>query len=81
MAAVRTCPSEVKDDEWALVAPYRCPMREDAPRRDYALRDLFNALRYLARTGCRTGCRPGPRSTSSGRAGEMRGQLRLSYTI
>ena len=49
---MRTCPSEVKDDEWALVAPYRCPMREDAPRRDYALRDLFNALRYLARTGC-----------------------------
>jgi transposase len=25
---------------------------EDAPQRDYALRDVFNALRYIAKTGC-----------------------------
>ena len=27
-------------------------MREDAPQRDYDLRALFSALRYLAHTGC-----------------------------
>ena len=27
-------------------------MREDAPQREYAWRDLFNALRYLTHTGC-----------------------------
>ena len=27
-------------------------MREDAPQREYALRDFFNGLRYLAHTGC-----------------------------
>jgi transposase len=52
MAAVRTYPSDVKDEEWAFVAPYLCLMREDAPQRDHALRDVFNALRYLAPTGC-----------------------------
>lgn len=43
MAAIRTYPSDVKDGEWAFVAPHLCLMREDAPQRDYALRDLFNA--------------------------------------
>ena len=52
MAAVRTYPSDVQDEEWAFVAPYLCLMREDAPQRDYPLRDQFNALRYLAHTGC-----------------------------
>jgi transposase len=51
MATVRTYPSDVKDEEWAFVAPHLCLMREDAPQRDYALRDLFHALRYLAHTG------------------------------
>lgn len=27
-------------------------MREDAPQREYALRELFNALRYVVKTGC-----------------------------
>jgi transposase len=52
MATVGTYPSDVQDEEWAFVAPYLCLMREDAPQRDDALRDLFNALRYLAHTGC-----------------------------
>ena len=52
MATAPTYPSDVKDEEWAFVAPYLCLMREDAPQRDDALRDLFNALRYLAHTGC-----------------------------
>jgi transposase len=32
--------------------PFLTLMREDAPQREYALRDLFNALRYMVKTGC-----------------------------
>lgn len=52
MAAIRTYPSDVKDEEWAFVASYLALMREDAPQRQQPLRALFNALRYLAHTGC-----------------------------
>lgn len=34
------------------MAPYLALMRDDAPQREYPLRALFNALRYLAHTGC-----------------------------
>jgi len=44
-------PSDVSDDEWALVAPYLTLMREDAPQREHELRDVFNGLRYVIRTG------------------------------
>ena len=44
-------PSDVSDDEWAFVAPYLTLMTEDAPQRDYPLREVFNALRWLVRAG------------------------------
>lgn len=44
-------PSDVSDDEWAFVAPYLTLMNEDAPQREYSLRDVFNGLRWIARTG------------------------------
>lgn len=44
-------PSDVSDAEWAFVAPYLALMREDAPQREYALREVFNGLRYLVRSG------------------------------
>lgn len=44
-------PSDVSDDEWAFVAPYLTLMREDAPQRQYSLREVFNGLRYVVRTG------------------------------
>ncbi len=47
----RAYPSDVSDDEWALVAPYLTLMTEDAPQRDYPLREVFNGLRYIVRTG------------------------------
>ena len=47
----RTYPSDVSDDEWAFVAPYLTLMREDAPQRDHSLREVFNGLRYIVRTG------------------------------
>lgn len=44
-------PSDVSDEEWALVAPYLTLMTPDAPQRTYDLREVFNALRWLVRTG------------------------------
>jgi transposase len=44
-------PSDVSDAEWALVAPYLTLMTEEAPQRDYLLREVFNGLRWMARGG------------------------------
>src|SRR6185369_15719593 len=44
-------PSDVSDEEWALVVPYVTLMAETAPQREYSLRAVFNALRWMARTG------------------------------
>ncbi|MGD0464381.1 MAG: IS5 family transposase, partial [Tepidisphaeraceae bacterium] len=44
-------PSDVTDDEWAFVAPYVTLMREDAPQRQHDLREVFNGLRWIVRTG------------------------------
>ncbi len=44
-------PSDVTDGEWSLVVPYLTLMTEEAPQRDYPLRDLFNALHYVVRYG------------------------------
>ncbi len=45
-------PSDVSDEEWAFSAPYLTLMKEDAPQRKYALRDLYNGLRWFIRAGC-----------------------------
>jgi transposase len=44
-------PSDVSDDEWAFVAPYLTLMTEDAPQREHSLREVFNGLRWIVRTG------------------------------
>ena len=44
-------PSDVSDDEWAFVTPYLTLMREDAPQREHNLREVFNGLRWIIRTG------------------------------
>lgn len=44
-------PSDVSDDEWAFVAPYLTLMKEDAPQREHSLREVFNGLRWMVRTG------------------------------
>ena len=44
-------PSDVSDEEWAFVLPYLLLMREDAPQREYSLREVFNGLRWMVRTG------------------------------
>src|SRR5512133_999918 len=44
-------PSDVTDEEWAFVAPYLTLMTEEAPQRDHSLREVFNGLRWMIRTG------------------------------
>jgi transposase len=44
-------PSDVTDDEWAFVAPYLSLMTPAAPQRRYDPREVFDALRWLVRTG------------------------------
>jgi transposase len=44
-------PSDVSDEEWDFVRPYLLLLTEDAPQRDHDLREVFNALRWLVRTG------------------------------
>jgi transposase len=51
MATRKSYPSDVSDEEWAFVAPYLALVREDAPQRAHDLREVFNALRWIVRTG------------------------------
>jgi len=44
-------PTDVSDAEWHFVVSYLTLMRLDAPQRDHDLREVFNALRWLARAG------------------------------
>jgi transposase len=44
-------PSDVSDEEWAFVAPYLTLCKEDAEQRDYPLRTVFDAVRYVVRSG------------------------------
>src|SRR3954452_799707 len=50
-AGRRPYPSDVADEEWEFVVSYLTLMDEDAPQREYPLRDLFNAVRWIVRTG------------------------------
>ncbi|MDV2997142.1 MAG: IS5 family transposase ISAzo23 [Chroococcidiopsis sp. SAG 2025] len=44
-------PTDVSDDEWTFVAPYLTLMSEEAPQREHSLREVFNGLRWLVRSG------------------------------
>src|SRR3954468_20847314 len=47
----RPYPSDVSDAEWEFVRPYLCLLPEDAGQREHNLRDVFDALRWVVRTG------------------------------
>src|SRR4029450_1188792 len=51
MATRKTYPSDVSDEEWAFAAPYLALVREDATQREHDLREVFNGLRWVVRTG------------------------------
>lgn len=44
-------PSDISDEEWDFAAPYLTLMKDDAPQRDHDLREVFNGLRWIVRTG------------------------------
>ena len=44
-------PSDVSDAEWQFVVPYLCLLPEDAGQRVHNLRDVFDGLRWIVRTG------------------------------
>ena len=51
MTARKPYPSDVSDDEWALVAPYLTLLPDSSGQRTHTLREVFNGLRYLVRYG------------------------------
>jgi transposase len=44
-------PSDVSDEEWNFVTPYLTLMTEQAPQREHDLREVFNGMRWIVRTG------------------------------
>jgi transposase len=44
-------PSDVSDEEWALVAPYVTLITAEAPQREHSLREVFHGLRWIIRAG------------------------------
>ena len=44
-------PTDVSDEEWAFVAPYLTLLPEDAAQRKYPLREVFNGVRYIVKSG------------------------------
>lgn len=44
-------PSDVSDEEWAFVASYLTLMDPEAPQREHDLREVFDGLRWVVRTG------------------------------
>ena len=54
----RSYPQDVTDEEWAFVLPYLLLRREDSQSRKHSLRELFNGVRYIVRTGNQWRCMP-----------------------
>jgi transposase len=47
----KSYPQDVTDEEWLFVLPYLLLSREDSRSRRHSLRELFNGVRYIVRTG------------------------------
>ena len=45
-------PSDVSDEEWQFVVTYLTLIREDATQRVHALREVFDAVRWMVKAGC-----------------------------
>ena len=44
-------PSDVSDEEWVFVAPYLTLLPLDAKQRQHDLKEVFNGLRFIVKTG------------------------------
>ena len=51
METRKAYPTDVSDEEWAFVAPYLTLMTPQAPPRTHDVREVFNAVRWIVRTG------------------------------
>ena len=51
MSNRKAYPSDVSDEEWAFVASYLALISVTAPQRDHSLREVFNGLRWVVKTG------------------------------
>src|SRR5579859_6962828 len=51
MSKAKPYPTDLTDQEWAIIAPL-LPTYRRGRRRKYSLRDILNAIFYLDRTGC-----------------------------
>jgi transposase len=59
-------PSDVSDEEWALIAPHIPPAKPGGNKRTVDLREIVNGLMYVLSTGCQWRAIPKdlpPRST------------------
>lgn len=45
-------PWDVSDEEWDFMLPYLCLLSENVPQPKHDLREVFNGLHYVARSGC-----------------------------
>lgn len=59
MSTRKSYPSDVSDGEWEFAAPYLALIRQDAGQRVHDLREVFDALRWLVRTGAQWRFLPG----------------------
>jgi transposase len=72
-------PTDLTDEEWARVEPFLPKPAKKGRRREVDFREVLNAIRYLARTGC--GRRPddprgGPHALAVAQASLRRRRLR-----
>jgi len=44
--------SDVRDDEWEVIEPFMPPLNKVGRPREVSLRDVWNAIQYMAHTGC-----------------------------
>jgi transposase len=51
MSERKPYPSDVSDEEWDFIAPYVTLLPEDVSQRRYPLREVYNGLRWVVRTG------------------------------
>lgn len=59
MGTRKSYPSDVTDEEWAFAAPYLTLLCEDAGQREHTLRDVFDGLRWVIKTGAQWRYLPG----------------------
>ena len=45
-------PTDLTDEEWVKIEPFLPKPAKTGRRREVDLREVLNAIRYLARTGC-----------------------------